>query len=68
MKKALTILSLPFLIIIFFLVLNKPQEEVTNFEQCVAAGNPIMESYPAQCIHKDQHFVQEIKESPIDPQ
>lgn len=22
---------------------------ITNFEQCVAAGNPIMESYPEQC-------------------
>lgn len=26
---------------------------VTNFDQCVAAGNPVMESYPAQCQAED---------------
>jgi len=23
--------------------------EITNFEECIAAGNPAMESYPRQC-------------------
>ncbi len=33
---------------------------VTNFEECIAAGNPAMESYPRQCIHEGQHFVEDI--------
>ncbi|MBU0645857.1 hypothetical protein KJ611_00020 [Patescibacteria group bacterium] len=31
---------------------------VTNFEECVAAGNPVMESYPRQCRADDQTFVE----------
>ena len=35
---------------------------ITNFEECVAAGNSIMESYPRQCRTNDgKHFVEEIK-------
>jgi hypothetical protein len=34
--------------------------EVTNFEECVKAGNPIMESYPQQCSHNGQTFVEHI--------
>lgn len=34
---------------------------VTNFEECVKAGNPVMESYPRQCRHNDQTFTEEIK-------
>lgn len=34
---------------------------VTTFEECAAAGNPVMESYPRQCISADgRHFVEEI--------
>lgn len=33
---------------------------VTNFEECAEAGNPVMESYPQQCNHNGQHFVQNI--------
>lgn len=42
-----------------YLFLNqKPKVVVTNFEECVAAGNPIMESYPAQCAHEGKTYVQ----------
>ena len=34
--------------------------QITNFEECVAAGNPIMESYPRQCKDGDQTFVEEV--------
>lgn len=35
---------------------------ITNFDQCVAAGNPIMESYPRQCRTTDgRTFVEEIE-------
>lgn len=29
---------------------SAPNVEISSFEECVAAGNPIMESYPAQCL------------------
>lgn len=36
-------------------------ESIINFEECVAAGNPVMESYPRQCRSSDgQLFVEEI--------
>lgn len=30
-----------------------PQPIITNFQECVAAGNPVMESYPEQCRTAD---------------
>jgi hypothetical protein len=33
--------------------------QVDNFDQCVAAGNPIMESFPEQCTAKGQTFTKE---------
>jgi hypothetical protein len=33
---------------------------VTSFEECGAAGNPVMESYPRQCRHGDQLFVEDV--------
>jgi hypothetical protein len=46
----------------WFLFKNKDTEEVvvTNFEECVDAGNPVMESYPRQCRHGDEKFVEDI--------
>ncbi len=41
------------------------EKEVTNFEECVAAGNPVMESYPRQCSHMGENFVEEVE--PITP-
>jgi hypothetical protein len=32
------------------------ENKVTNFEQCVAAGNKILESYPRQCSTLDGHI------------
>ena len=31
---------------------------VNNFEECVAAGNPVMESYPRQCRAEGKTFVE----------
>ncbi len=46
-----------------------PEEEVvvTNFEECIAAGNPALESYPRQCIHEEKNFVEEIIEPITEP-
>jgi hypothetical protein len=37
-------------------------EPITNFEECIAAGNPIMESYPGQCMDpmSNRTFTEEI--------
>jgi len=32
---------------------EEPETEITSFEECVAAGNPVMESYPRQCRTSD---------------
>lgn len=38
-----------------------PQKRITNFDECVAAGNPVMESYPEQCRTEDgKTFTREI--------
>ena len=52
-------------IVLFILVActtEQPQIKVTNFEECVQAGNPVMESFPRQCRNEDQIFVEEISE------
>ena len=33
---------------------------VTDFDSCVAAGNPVMESYPRQCSAAGQTYVEDI--------
>ena len=40
--------------------------EVTSFEECVAVGNPVMESYPRQCRAGDRTFTEVIDE-PVSP-
>jgi hypothetical protein len=45
--------------VIFLVSCSKP---ITNFEECVRAGNPVLESYPMQCQVDGKTFVQEIKE------
>ncbi|PIS04665.1 MAG: hypothetical protein COT81_05285 [Candidatus Buchananbacteria bacterium CG10_big_fil_rev_8_21_14_0_10_42_9] len=44
------------------LMVTPPKAEivVSSFEDCVMAGNPVMESYPRQCRHGEQLFVEEI--------
>jgi len=36
--------------------------DINNFKDCVDAGNPVMESYPRQCQHKDMIFTEEKRE------
>jgi len=38
----------------------KDQFKVFNFEDCLEAGNPAMESYPRQCRHEDKTFTEEL--------
>ncbi|HNV12696.1 MAG TPA: hypothetical protein PK686_01665 [bacterium] len=56
------------LLVVFFLAMPKKKENrqinnqinVSNFEECVAAGNPVMESYPRQCRHGEESFIEDI--------
>ena len=39
---------------------------ITTFEECAAAGQPVMESYPRQCLTPDgQNLVEEIAATTI---
>jgi len=48
---------------VFTYVARAPHNEIADFDQCAAAGNPVMESYPRQCKAGDKTFVEEIKEN-----
>lgn len=39
---------------------NKNMISINNFQECVAAGNPILESYPRQCHANGQNFTEYI--------
>lgn len=41
----------------------KTSKDITDFASCAKAGNPVLESYPAQCSTKDgKHFIQQLSE------
>ena len=40
---------------------------VNDFDSCVQAGNPIMESYPRQCAHNDTTYTEVIKKDITTP-
>ena len=52
------------IILISYWCLNK-NKQITNFEECIAAGNPAMESYPRQCRDPktDKTFTEEISDA-----
>lgn len=65
MKKSYLVIGILILVIIFGIIyfsINKTK--ITNFEECVDAGNPVMESYPRQCRDPitDKTFTEEIKD------
>jgi hypothetical protein len=30
---------------------------INSYETCIAAGNPVLESYPEQCVYQGQSFI-----------
>ncbi len=48
--------------LLVLIVACQEQVPITSFEECAAAGNPIMESYPRQCSANGQTFVEEVDE------
>ena len=43
-------------------------QDVDDFESCIAAGNPAMESYPRQCRHGDRTYTEVIDTPPEPPE
>ena len=61
----LAISTMIFLVLIVLLInfmTTERREAISNFEECVDAGNPIMESYPRQCAANGKTYVEEIKD------
>ncbi len=50
--------------VVFWQFGEKEIPVVTNFEECAALGNPIMESYPRQCRFGSQTFTENIGNEP----
>jgi hypothetical protein len=48
------------LLICIVLISGCSSQKITNFEECVNAGNPVMESYPRQCKADGNTFVEKI--------
>lgn len=69
MKKSKTISIILGIVVlsalIFFSYNNNKQSSITNFEECIAAGNPAMESYPRQCMANGQTFREVIYEQRV---
>ncbi len=62
--QAVIIISLLSLFVYFTVTgTSFKKEEINSYEECVAAGNPVMDSYPEQCITKDKKsFTRQLSE------
>ncbi len=63
-KMLLVIFGITVLVVAYAVFMSFIQKrnipQVTNFEECVTAGNPIIESYPQKCRYNDELFVKNI--------
>lgn len=58
MKQIIAILTIALALIV---VGCAPQQQnISSFEECVEAGNPVMESYPRQCSTGNQTFTEQL--------
>ena len=57
MNKGIVFLAV--LVLPIALVAGCVNTEIGSFDECVAAGNPVMESYPRQCNAGNRTFVEE---------
>gem|GEM_PF-1077791 len=67
MKKAFPLVVIAVLLVVFALwwrMGTQPHAPSTTFEECVAAGNPVMESYPRQCRDGNNTFVEDVGTTP----
>lgn len=54
--------------VVLFLRQDRATADVHDFESCVAAGNPVMESYPEQCAANGTTYTNETQQAqmPVD--
>jgi len=57
-KNIPIILSITIISILIFI--PRSSDHVNSFDECVAAGNPVMKSYPRQCRSEGILFVEDI--------
>ena len=43
-------------------IIKSQQTTITSFDECVEAGNPVMESYPERCYAEGRSFTRETEE------
>ncbi len=64
-KVLMIILGLTTLLVgltVFFVVMNRSGVDVDDFESCVNAGNPVLESHPRQCkTSQGEMFVENLE-------
>ena len=61
MSRSLSIVVIVLLLVgAIFLFPRNTDIEITNFEECVEAGNPVMLSYPPQCRAGGETFIEDI--------
>lgn len=53
------ILVLVLVAVVAFAYLKTPTAKISNYDECVAAGNPVMLSYPPQCSANGKTYVQD---------
>ncbi|MDP2631264.1 MAG: Gmad2 immunoglobulin-like domain-containing protein [Candidatus Uhrbacteria bacterium] len=58
--KKLSLLFIAFLLVGAGCTVAEEDVVVLDFIDCVDAGNPVMESYPRQCRHGDETFVEDV--------
>ncbi|MBD3259126.1 hypothetical protein GF371_00685 [Candidatus Woesearchaeota archaeon] len=59
--KYIAILLMLVSLLVIGCAIEEPMQPISNFEECAAAGNPVMESYPRQCSAGGRTFVEEVK-------
>ena len=64
-KPAITLGVIGAILFVVFIAVAETKlrkdKSINSFQECVAAGNPILESYPAQCKTKDgRTFIEDI--------
>ena len=55
-------------VLLMSIIVVRNGKTINNFEDCVAAGNPVMESYPRQCRDplSDRTFTEELEDWQLD--
>jgi len=62
-KNTPIILAIAVLVVVFFIGWQEKEAPslIENFDDCAAAGNPVMESYPRQCVANGETFIENIE-------